>query len=169
MQSLRKLFLVTIILSSAYAHDDHHPGHHSHGPLLPITPVPSAPLPILPIPHDHHAPVLPPGDHHHLPHPVPVLVDNGHHHHGHHDQHDHHDHHHHHHHALPNIKHEHSHVASDPVYTVYKKPEPHAIIKVNAPVQFRKPIYQKPIIYQEKPLPYLPGYKWNNYTNQREK
>jgi hypothetical protein len=49
------------------------------------------------------------------------------------------------------------------------KPAPKVIVKVKKPRKFKKPKYKKPIIYKEKPLPYLPGYKWNNYTQKREK
>jgi hypothetical protein len=42
------------------------------------------------------------------------------------------------------------------------------IVGYKAPIINRKPLDTRPIQYKREPLPYLPGYKWNNYTMRRE-
>lgn len=110
------------------------------------------PMSILPIPHGHQ------------------------HHHGHHNHHTHYfnkgneaDHQH----AaknyeFKNVTHEHSHLAMSPVHVVPAKPVPKPIVHIQKTPIFRKPFLKKPIFFEQKPLPYMPGFKWNNYTNKKE-
>ena len=197
MISLRNLILSTLVLTLISCHDDGHHhhvhghhghnghGHNGHGPILPI--LPTAPVIIPHHAHDHaHGPILPI-----LPTP-PVLVPHDHDHH-------HHDHTHvpaqpvtiPHSHPIPvmpapEIVHEpyahvhgppvavhpqiiHDHIHIIPKRIVYPPKPPQVIVSEIEKPKFKEPIYRKPIIYKEEPLPYLPGYKWNNYTNQREK
>lgn len=36
------------------------------------------------------------------------------------------------------------------------------------PIVFKKPMVKPRALYKDKALPYMPGFKWNTYTNQRE-
>ena len=76
----------------------------------------------------------------------------------------------HHHHHVQGIKHQHSHVKL-PTIDIFPPTPPPVLppMKPMKPYKPRRKKHKKPIMYKEKPLPYMPGYKWNNYTNKKEK
>ena len=72
--------------------------------------------------------------------------------------------------VAPPVVHEHQATAFVPTsrFRVAFSPPSSEIIRYQEPVINRRPIDTRPIPHKRKPLPYLPGYKWNNYTMTRE-
>jgi hypothetical protein len=181
MISTKSILLISIILGLAVCHDDHtHYYNGAHGPVVadpgahthyynpaaapavaPASPVhthyydPSATsAPASPV-HTHYydpsataAPASNLHTHYYNPTPAPVVNPAP---------------------VTNSVVHEHNAVAFEPVSIRPSfKPQKVEVVTFAPPVINRKPLDTRPLQVKRESLPYLPGYKWNNYTMRRE-
>ena len=154
----RLILCLTILFTSTLAHEDHShgymdphqlaaSGHHNYYPY--VNAVAQAPV-IVPqvqahaaIPHNHsHAAAVTAPVPEPAPEPAPA--------------------------AFPTIVHEHDAVAFPEVDVFPPVPRKVQVMPQPKPVVFMKPPKKRRTLYRDPALPYMPGFKWNNYTNQRE-